>query len=108
MVSKTTQYMLCDVYFQSFGIPIIRTRMFGYINPRRDDLFATAFAKQIVQIENNLASVLRHGNLKSVRTLIDVRDAAESYWLAACRCEPGEAYNIGGQTPIEVGECLDH
>lgn len=106
-VSKTTQDMLCDVYFQSFGIPIIRTRMFGYINPRRDDLFATAFAKQIVQIENNLASVLKHGNLKSVRTLIDVRDAAESYWLAACRCEPGEAYNIGGQTPIEVGECLD-
>ena len=58
--------------------------MFGYINPRRDDLFATAFAKQIVQIENNLASVLKHGNLKSVRTLIDVRDAVfESYWLAA-------------------------
>ncbi|OUV02942.1 MAG: hypothetical protein CBC42_05400 [Betaproteobacteria bacterium TMED82] len=105
-VSKTTQDMLCDVYFRSFGMPIIRTRMFGYINPRRDDLFATAFAKQIVQIERGEKSVLEHGNLDSIRTLIDVRDAAESYWETATYCIPGEAYNIGGSTPIKVGECL--
>ena len=48
-----------------------------------------------------------HGNLDSVRTLIDVRDAMESYWLAAVHCEPGEAYNIGGTTTISVGEFLD-
>ncbi len=106
-VSKTTQDLLCDVYFKSFGMKIIRTRMFGYINPRRDDLFATAFAKQVVQIENDKAEKLYHGNLESIRTLIDVRDAAESYWLTATHCEPGEAYNIGGTKPIKVGECLE-
>jgi GDP-mannose 4,6-dehydratase len=105
-VSKTTQDLLCDVYFKSFGIKIIRTRMFGYINPRRDDLFATAFAKQVVQIENGKAEKLYHGNLESIRTLIGVRDAAESYWLAALHCDPGEAYNIGGLTPVKVGDCL--
>ena len=50
-VSKTTQDLLCDVYFRSFGMKIIRTRMFGYINPRRDDLFATAFANRLFKLK---------------------------------------------------------
>ena len=81
--------------------------MFAYLNPRRADLFATSFARQVVRIEAGLQSELVHGNLDSVRTLIDVRDAMESYWSAIAHCEPGEAYNIGGKTVISVGEFLD-
>jgi nucleoside-diphosphate-sugar epimerase len=50
---------------------------------------------------------LRHGNLDSVRTMIDVRDAMRAYWDASRFCQPGEAYNIGGTTVISVGEFLD-
>jgi len=50
---------------------------------------------------------LAHGNLDSIRTIIDVRDAMKAYWEAIVYCQPGEAYNIGGQTSISVGEFLD-
>jgi nucleoside-diphosphate-sugar epimerase len=39
-----------------------------------------------------------------VRTIIDVRDAMEACWLAALRCTAGEAYNIGGDKTLTVGE----
>ena len=106
-VSKVTQDLLGFAYFRSFGMRIIRTRMFSYLNPRRKDLFATAFARQVARIEAGLQDELVHGNLDSVRTIIDVRDAMESYWLAAVHCEAGEAYNIGGATTISVGEFLE-
>lgn len=106
-VSKVTQDLLGYAYSQSYKMKIIRTRMFAYINPRRRDLFATSFAMQVARIEAGLQKELLHGNLDSVRTLIDVRDAMESYWIATLKCEFGEAYNIGGTTVIEVGEFLD-
>lgn len=106
-VSKAAQDLLGDVYFKSYGMKIIRTRMFAYLNPRREDLFASSFAKQVALIEAGRLKVLRHGNLDSVRTLIDVRDAMEAYWVAAVKCAPGEAYNIGGTMSLKVGEFLD-
>lgn len=106
-VSKVTQDLLGFMYYTSYKMRIIRTRMFAYLNPRRRDLFATAFAMQAARIEQGLQSELLHGNLDSVRTIVDVRDAMRAYWLATLYCQPGEAYNIGGQTVIKVGEFLD-
>ena len=57
-------------------------------------------------IEGGFQKELRHGNLASVRTFIDVRDAVRAYWDAILYCEPGEAYNIGGTTTMTVGDCL--
>ena len=105
-VSKTAQDMLGWVYFTSYKMRIIRTRMFAYLNPRRTDLFATSFAKQVAWIERGLQKELVHGNLDSVRTLIDIRDAMRAYWEAALHCRPGEVYNIGGTTTMAVGEFL--
>jgi len=106
-VSKTTQDLLGKMYFEAYGIPIIRTRMFTYLNPRRDDLFMTAFAMQVARIEAGLQKELLHGNLDSIRTFIDIRDAMEAYWMAIEKCAPGEAYNIGGKTSMSVGEFLE-
>ena len=105
--SKLAQDNLGYVYHKSFGLNVIRTRMFTYLNPRRGDLFASAFAKQIIEIESGKKDVLKHGNLNSVRTIIDVRDAMESYWLALEKCSNGEVYNIGGETAISVGDFLN-
>lgn len=105
-VSKTAQDLLGWSYFTSYKMPIIRTRMFAYINPRRADLFASAFAKQVAWIEEGLQNKLVHGNLDSVRTFVDVRDAMRAYWEAIVHCEPGEVYNIGGTTTMTVGEFL--
>lgn len=106
-ISKTAQDLLGKYYFKAYGIPVIITRMFTYLNPRRDDLFMTSFAMQVARIEAGLQKELLHGNLDSIRTFIDVRDAMEAYWLAIEKCLPGEAYNIGGVTTMKVGEFLE-
>lgn len=106
-VSKVAQDLLGLTYFRSYQMKIVRTRMFAYINPRRADLFATAFARQVARIEAGVQKELVHGNLDSVRTIIDVRDAMDAYWLAILHCEPGEVYNIGGTTTISVGDFLE-
>jgi nucleoside-diphosphate-sugar epimerase len=86
---------------------VVRTRTFGYVNPRREDLFSSSFARQVARIETGRQRELLHGNLAAVRTLIDVRDAMEANWLAALHGEPGETYNVGGTTTLSVGEFLE-
>ena len=106
-VSKLSQESLAYAYHKSWGLKVIITRMFAYINPRRRDLFASAFASQIVEIENGKRKILYHGNLDSIRNIIDVRDAMATYWLACDYCEEGQAYNIGGKTTMTVGDFLE-
>ena len=60
-VSKCTQDQLVYSYGKAYDISAIRTRMFAYINPRRADLFATAWARQIVAIERGEKNILKHG-----------------------------------------------
>lgn len=104
-VSKAAQDLMGWTYHICYGMNIVRTRMFTYLNARRPDLFATSFARQVAWIERGLQKELLHGNLNSVRTFIDVRDAMRAYW-EALRCRPGEVYNIGGTTTMTVGEFL--
>ena len=106
-VSKIAQDLLGRTYFVSYNMRIIITRMFAYLNPRRTDLFATSFARQVAMIERGLQKEIIHGNLDSVRTLIDVRDAMRAYWEAIIHCDYGEAYNIGGTATMKVGEFLE-
>lgn len=106
-VSKLAQESLAYAYHKSWNLKVVTTRMFAYINPRRHDLFATSFARQLVKIERGLQNRLYHGNLDSIRTLVDVRDAMRSYWLASESCSYGEPYNIGGNNVLSVGEFLD-
>ena len=106
-VSKIAQDLLGRTYFTSYKMKIVITRMFAYFNPRRTDLFASSFAKQIAWIEQGWQKDLVHGNLDSIRTMIDVRDAMRAYWEAIIHCKYGEAYNIGGTTSIKVSEFLE-
>ena len=106
-ISKLTQEKLVKSYMRSYDIPCVITRAFGYINPRRPDIFSSAFAKQIVDIERGKQDILFHGNLDSVRTLLDVRDVVDAYWVAAEKCDVGEAYNIGSTVPVRVGDFLE-
>ncbi|MDA9975432.1 GDP-mannose 4,6-dehydratase [Alphaproteobacteria bacterium] len=105
--SKAAQDVLGHAYWKSYGLKVVRTRMFTYFNPRRHDLFATAFALQVARVEVGLQDTLRHGNLQSRRTIIDVRDAVIAYWAAAERGEVGEVYNIGGDNEVMVGTVLE-
>jgi len=107
-VSKVGEDMLALQYFLSWKIKTIRTRMFTHEGPRRGEVFAPSnFAKQIAAIEaGKQKKVVMVGNLESVRTFMDVRDAVRAYWLIVNRCIPGEVYNIGGVETMTVGEML--
>ncbi|MBP7216678.1 MAG: GDP-mannose 4,6-dehydratase [Candidatus Omnitrophica bacterium] len=107
-VSKVTEDMLAYQYWVSHGIKTIRTRMFSHTGPRRGDVFAMSFfAKQIAAAELGLQKpVIRVGNLQSVRTFCDVRDAVRAYWLLVHTCPPGEVYNIGGTSSMTIKEAL--
>ena len=109
-VSKVGEDMVAYQYYQSYGLKIIRTRMFTHTGPRRGAVFAEgAFAKQIAQIEKGIHpdGILKTGNLDSVRTFSDVRDAVRAYWLLLDKCKVGEVYNIGGNETMKIGKMLD-
>ena len=105
-VSKTFQDLISQNYYQIYGLKIIITRMFTYFNAKRTNLFASAFSNQIIKIENSNQNELVHGNLDSQRTVLDIRDAMEAYYLAAMRGKPGEIYNIGGSKKATVKHIL--
>jgi GDP-D-mannose dehydratase len=89
---------------------VMVTRMFTHTGPRRGDVFAeSSFAKQIAMIEaNQMAPVVNVGNLESLRTFADVRDAVRAYhMLLTINPQPGAYYNIGGTHTCTVGSMLD-
>ena len=59
-------------------------------------MFSSNWAHQIAQIEFEKRKYLFHGNLNSTRTILDIEDAMEAYWLAVKKGKIGEIYNIGG------------
>ena len=108
-VSKVGEDMLAYQYWLSWKIKTIRTRMFTHTGPRRGQVFALSnFAKQVAEIEAGLKEpIVKVGNLKSIRTFMDVRDAVKAYWLLVNKCPFGEVYNIGGNETMTIGEMLD-
>src|SRR4030088_899055 len=108
-VSKVAQETLAIQFFRSYGLKCVVTRGFNHTGPRRGQVLATSsFAKQIAEIEAGLREpVIEVGDLTSKRDWSDVRDIVRGYWLALDHCTPGEAYNIGSDHAIEVGEMLD-
>jgi GDPmannose 4,6-dehydratase/GDP-4-dehydro-6-deoxy-D-mannose reductase len=106
--SKVGEDMIALQYFLSYGMKTVRTRMFTHTGPRRGDVFVeSAFAKQIAEIEaGRRRGPMKVGNLDSVRTFADVRDAVRAYWLLLETCPAGEVYNIGGDRTMTVGEML--
>ena len=106
-VSKVFQDICAQNYYKNYGLKIIITRMFTYLNARRLNLFASHWANQIIKIENGKQKILYHGNLNSTRTIIDIEDAMRSYWVAATRGKIGEIYNISGNKTFKIGKFLE-
>jgi GDP-mannose 4,6-dehydratase len=109
-ISKVGTDLVGRYYAEAFGIRAMTTRMFTHTGPRRGEVFVeSTFAKQIALIEaERIAPVVRVGNLNSLRTWADVRDAVRAYFLlVTVNPVAGEYYNIGGNHSCSVGEMLD-
>ena len=109
-ISKTGTDLLGRYYAEAYGMTVMTTRMFTHTGPRRGDVFhESTFAKQIAMIEAGMIEPkVMVGNLKSLRTYADVRDAVHAYYmLVTVNPIPGEYYNIGGSYTCEVGDTLN-
>lgn len=108
-ISKVGTDLLGRYYAEAYGMTVMTTRMFTHTGPRRGDVFAeSTFAKQIAMIEAGLLPpVVKTGNLKSMRTWADVRDAVRAYYLlVTVDPQPGAYYNIGGTHSCTVEDML--
>ena len=109
-ISKIGTDLVGQFYAEAYEINVMITRMFTHTGPRRGDVFAeSSFAKQIAMIEAKLIPPLvKVGNLDSLRTLADVRDAVRAYYmLLTVKPMPGAVYNIGGTHTCTVGDILN-
>lgn len=97
-------------YYKYYGLKVIRTRMFTHTGYGRTMMSAECnFAKQIALIEKGKQEpIVKHGNLNSIRTWADVRDAVKAYHILVRKGKPGEVYNIGGNTVKTIGDALDY
>ncbi|MEG6512204.1 GDP-mannose 4,6-dehydratase [Desulforamulus ruminis] len=109
-ISKVGTDLVGRYYAEAYNMCVMTTRMFTHTGPRRGDVFAeSTFAKQIALIEvGKVDSVVKVGNLDSLRTWADVRDAVRAYYmLVTVNPMPGAYYNIGGQYTCTIREMLD-
>lgn len=109
-ISKVGTDLLGRYYAEAYNMKVMTTRMFTHTGPRRGDVFhESTFAKQIAMIEAGLIQPeVKVGNLKSLRTYADVRDAVRAYYLlVTVNPIPGEYYNIGGTYTCEVEDTLN-
>lgn len=109
-ISKVGTDLLGRYYAEAYGMTVMTTRMFTHTGPRRGDVFhESTFAKQIAMIEKGMIPpVVKVGNLHSLRTYADVRDAVRAYYMLVTKDPiPGAYYNIGGSYSCEVGDTLN-
>lgn len=110
-ISKVGTDLIGRFYAEAYQMQVMTTRMFTHTGPRRGDVFAeSSFAKQIAMIEKGLiAPVVKVGNLDSLRTIADVRDAVRAYFILLTHHPiAGEFYNIGGRHTCTVGDILHY
>ena len=110
-ISKIGTDLIGRFYYEAYNMKILITRMFTHTGPRRGDYFAeSSFAKQIALIEKGYQKKeIYVGNLKSLRTVADVRDAVNAYYiLVTKKPQFGESYNIGGSYSCSVGDILKY
>ena len=108
-ISKVGTDLLGRYYAEAYGMTVMTTRMFTHTGPRRGDVFhESTFAKQIALIEaGEIPPIVKVGNLESLRTYADVRDAVRAYYMLVTQNPiAGEYYNIGGTHTCLVKETL--
>ena len=106
-VSKVAVDLLSRLYWQAYGMKVVRARLFFVIGPRKVGDVCSDFARGVVAVENGQSDRLKVGNLAAVRDFVDVRDAVRALWLLAEKGLPGEVYNVCSGVGHRVQEVLD-
>lgn len=113
-ISKIGTDYLGQFYGEAYAIKTFITRMGTHTGPKRSDVFfESTVAKQIALIEAGLQEpIIKVGNLSSVRTFQDTRDAVRAYYLLSLESKKGnvkcgEAFNIAGEEAYKLPEVIE-
>lgn len=108
-LSKLAQEALCRLVYRHDGIPVVVTRSFNHIGPgQHPGFFASAFARQLAQIEAGLIPArVTVGNLDARRDLMDVRDTVRAYVALLRAGSAGECYNVCAGRDYRIGVVLE-
>jgi GDPmannose 4,6-dehydratase len=108
--SKVATDLYLQERFENKKIRGFITRAFSHTGPRRGKTFSISsdayqIASMMLGLQNN---VLRVGNLKTVRVVLDVRDIVNSYYkLMMTDKSDNKIFNISGDVPREMGFYTD-
>ena len=113
-ISKIGTDYLGQFYAEAYGLKTFITRMGTHSGKRRSDVFfESTVAKQIALIEAGLQNPeIKIGNLNSIRTFQDTRDAIKAYWLLAeamfeQKITAGDVFNIAGDEKFKLSDVVD-
>ena len=103
-VTKIAQDLIGLVYFESYGINVIRLRTFNHEGPRRERYFGiSSFCFQIARIEAGLQNPeIKVGHLNDLRNFTHVKDIVAAYTLAMQKSTPGNLYLVGTENKENV------
>ncbi|MGA7650678.1 MAG: GDP-mannose 4,6-dehydratase [Thermoplasmata archaeon] len=106
--SKVAADLLCRLYFERYGMRILRYRIFGTTGPGKLGDSSNDFASQVAALERHgKPGVLRVGNIDTRRDISDVRDAVRAMTLDGAKGTAGEAYNIARGEARSIRENVD-
>jgi len=91
------------------GQDIVRVRAFNHTGAGQPDHFVvSSFARQVARIRlGHQESVMRVGNLESVRDFLHVDDVLAAYQALLDRKVPADTYNIASGRSTSIQEVLD-
>ena len=102
--SKAAVDLICQERFTNGYLNGFITRAFSHTGPKRGRIFSiSSDAYQIANIlSNHQPPIIKIGNLKTRRAVMDVRDCVHAYYLLMRQKATG-VYNVGGETVHEMG-----
>jgi len=108
-VSKVAQDLLAYQYYQNNKIRSIRARIFNTTGPRKTNDVCSDLTYRIVQMEKlgQKTGSLKVGNLETYRAITDVRDLVRALIALSEHGEPGEVYNISGESVHKISDVVE-
>ncbi|BAZ27950.1 NAD-dependent epimerase/dehydratase [Cylindrospermum sp. NIES-4074] len=104
-ITKLAAERLCELYYKTFGVPVVALRYFTVYGPRqRPDMAFHKFFKSILQDE----AIPIYGDGQQTRDFTFISDAVAANLAAATTpAAVGEIFNIGGGSRVVLTEVLD-
>tara|TARA_B100001250_G_scaffold413196_1_gene446538 strand:- start:5408 stop:6367 length:960 start_codon:yes stop_codon:yes gene_type:complete len=109
-ISKVSTDLLGYLYSQTYGLKIIRARIFNTTGPLKINDVCSDFTRRVAEINKSLRKPrIRVGNLDSRRAITDVRDIIRAFFSSMDETEElfGRAINYSGSKVYLVKDILD-